>query len=331
MRPDWRVGGDRFDPQLVAEGEQEALLPRRNDAVGWLDFLNRGDSRARTPKGVVIEFADDFPYTIAQAEDWFVAVEESVGSDWFDLDLGVARRRRADQPGGAPAALLREQPDLAGMVRNLDDGQNYPVAIDERRILPVPAGRLKAWLLPLLEFLDDERPRLARHHAATLAGLDALPTQWIGGEELRRWDIACAISAASSIARPRRDSLATLRPYQQDGLDWLQFLREYGLAGILADDMGLGKTVQTLAHLHLEKASGRADRPSLVVATTSLMANWRNEAAQFTPDLKVLTLHGKDRANCFGEIPAGRPGADHLSVAGARPRDPAGAGTGTCW
>jgi SNF2 family DNA or RNA helicase len=46
---------------------------------------------------------------------------------------------------------------------------------------------------------------------------------------------------------------ATLRPYQQIGLDWLQFLREYGLAGILADDMGLGKTVQTLAHLHLEK------------------------------------------------------------------------------
>jgi SNF2 family DNA or RNA helicase len=95
---------------------------------------------------------------------------------------------------------------------------------------------------------------------------------------------------------------ATLRPYQQIGLDWLQFLREYGLAGILADDMGLGKTVQTLAHLHLEKASGRADRPSLVVATTSLMANWRNEAAQFAPDLKVLTLHGKDRADRFGEI-----------------------------
>jgi SNF2 family DNA or RNA helicase len=62
--------------------------------------------------------------------------------------------------------------------------------------------------------------------------------------------------------------------------------------------------VQTLAHLHLEKASGRADRPSLVVATTSLMANWRNEAAQFAPGLKVLTLHGKDRAERFGEIAA---------------------------
>jgi SNF2 family DNA or RNA helicase len=70
--------------------------------------------------------------------------------------------------------------------------------------------------------------------------------------------------------------------------------------------MGLGKTVQTLAHLHLEKASGRADRPSLVVATTSLMANWRDEAAQFAPELKVLILHGKDRADLF----AGIAGAD---------------------
>ena len=102
------------------------------------------------------------------------------------------------------------------------------------------------------------------------------------------------------MSRPPR----TLRPYQQIGLDWLQFLREYGLAGILADDMGLGKTVQTLAHMHLEKTSGRADRPSLVVATTSLMANWRDEAAQFTPDLNVLILHGKDRAERFGEIAA---------------------------
>ncbi|MFZ2627801.1 MAG: DEAD/DEAH box helicase, partial [Rugosibacter sp.] len=90
--------------------------------------------------------------------------------------------------------------------------------------------------------------------------------------------------------------------YQQAGLDWLQFLREYGLAGILADDMGLGKTVQALAHLHLEKVSGRADRPSLVVATTSLMMNWKNEAAQFTPDLKVVVLHGKDRAERFADM-----------------------------
>ncbi len=63
--------------------------------------------------------------------------------------------------------------------------------------------------------------------------------------------------------------------------------------------MGLGKTVQALAHLLLEKESGRADRPSLVVAPTSLMFNWRHEAERFAPGLRVLVLHGPKRKDCF--------------------------------
>jgi superfamily II DNA or RNA helicase len=282
-------------------GGDDGLMPLRNDAIGWLSFLNEGVPELER-QDIVVEFADDFPYCIAQAEDWFVAVEESVGSDWFDLDLGVSVAGERISLVPPLLRLLREQPDLLGVVRGLEDSQTFPVALDARRILPVPAGRLKAWLLPLLEFLDEERPRLSRHNAAALAGLENLPTQWIGGEELRALGRRLRDFSGMEQHLPAPGFTATLRPYQQIGLDWLQFLREYGLAGILADDMGLGKTVQTLAHLHLEKASGRADRPSLVVATTSLMANWRNEAAQFAPDLKVLTLHGKDRAELFGDI-----------------------------
>ncbi len=283
------------------EGTEDGLMPLRNDAVGWLSFLNQGVPELER-QGIPVVLAEDFPYCIAQAEDWFVAVEESVGNDWFDLDLGV--RVAGERVSLVPPLLrlLREQPDLLDVVRGLEDSQTFPVALDARRILPVPAGRLKAWLLPLLEFLDDDRPRLSRHNAAALAGLDDLPTQWIGGEELRALGRRLRDFSGLTHCAQAPGFNATLRPYQQIGLDWLQFLREYGLAGILADDMGLGKTVQTLAHLHLEKASGRADRPSLVVATTSLMANWRDEAAQFAPGLKVLTLHGKDRATRFGEI-----------------------------
>ncbi|MCX7150615.1 MAG: DEAD/DEAH box helicase [Rhodocyclales bacterium] len=283
------------------EGTEDGLMPRRSDAVGWLSFLNDGVPELER-QGVSVILADDFPYCIAQAEDWFVAVEESVGNDWFDLDLGV--RVAGERVSLVPPLLrlLREQPDLLGVVRGLEDNQTFPVALDARRILPVPAGRLKAWLLPLLEFLDEDRPRLSRHNAAALAGLDDLPTQWIGGEELRALGRRLRDFSGMTHCEQAPGFTATLRPYQQIGLDWLQFLREYGLAGILADDMGLGKTVQTLAHLHLEKASGRADRPSLVVATTSLMANWRDEAAQFAPGLKVLILHGKDRARNFDKI-----------------------------
>jgi len=283
------------------EGTDDGLMPQRNDAVGWLSFLNEGVPELER-REIPVVFAEDFPYCIAQAEDWFVAVEESVGSDWFDLDLGVSVAGERISLVPPLLRLLREQPDLLGVVRGLEDSQTFPVALDARRILPVPAGRLKAWLLPLLEFLDEDRPRLTRHNAAALAGLEALPTHWIGGEELRA--LGRRLHDFSGMTRhlPAPGFTATLRPYQQIGLDWLQFLREYGLAGILADDMGLGKTVQTLAHLQLEKVSGRADRPSLVVATTSLMANWRDEAAQFTPDLNVLILHGKDRAEHYGEI-----------------------------
>ena len=95
---------------------------------------------------------------------------------------------------------------------------------------------------------------------------------------------------------------ATLRDYQLQGLNWMQFLREYELGGILADDMGLGKTVQTLAHILVEKREGRLDRPCLVVCPTSVVPNWQAEAARFAPELRVLSLHGADRARRFAEI-----------------------------
>jgi len=95
---------------------------------------------------------------------------------------------------------------------------------------------------------------------------------------------------------------ATLRDYQSEGLAWMQFLREYNLAGILADDMGLGKTVQTLAHILVEKEAGRLTHPALVIAPTSLMGNWQDEAAHFAPGLRVLLLQGKDRIQQFEQI-----------------------------
>ena len=89
---------------------------------------------------------------------------------------------------------------------------------------------------------------------------------------------------------------ASLRPYQRKGLSWLQELRAHNEGGILADDMGLGKTLQTIAHLATEKAEGRMnDRPSLVIAPTSLMGNWAREIQKFAPHLRVVVYHGSKR------------------------------------
>ena len=111
-----------------------------------------------------------------------------------------------------------------------------------------------------------------------------------------------AAQGVSSITPPAGLRLE-LRDYQKEGLAWLQFLREQNLSGILADDMGIGKTAQTLAHLLLEKEAGRLDRPALIVLPTSLIFNWKHEAARFAPDLSVLSLHGPERKSRFAEIP----------------------------
>ncbi|XXF80070.1 SNF2-related protein [Myxococcaceae bacterium GXIMD 01537] len=87
---------------------------------------------------------------------------------------------------------------------------------------------------------------------------------------------------------------ATLRHYQEAGLSWLWFLRRHALSGILADDMGLGKTVQSLS-LMQKVANEEGRKPSLVVAPTSVLANWEREAERFTPGLKTMVWHGQDR------------------------------------
>jgi SNF2 family DNA or RNA helicase len=95
-----------------------------------------------------------------------------------------------------------------------------------------------------------------------------------------------------------------LRDYQLAGFRWMQFLASHGLHGILADDMGLGKTLQTLTHILAEKESGRSrGMPSLVVAPTSVVPNWRAEAIKFTPGLRVLVLNGPDRLKYLRSIP----------------------------
>ena len=81
-----------------------------------------------------------------------------------------------------------------------------------------------------------------------------------------------------------------LRDYQKTGFKWLKTLASYGLGGILADDMGLGKTLQVLSFILSEKPTAKS--PALVIAPTSLIYNWQEEARKFTPTLRVLVVEG---------------------------------------
>lgn len=90
---------------------------------------------------------------------------------------------------------------------------------------------------------------------------------------------------------------ATLRPYQEQGLQWLWFLYCHGLSGLLCDDMGLGKTHQAMALLAaVENEDTEKKNKYLVVCPTSVIYHWQELLKRFLPDCKVCTFYGLDRS-----------------------------------
>ena len=91
-----------------------------------------------------------------------------------------------------------------------------------------------------------------------------------------------------------RELNATLRDYQKEGLNWLNFLDEFEFGGCLADDMGLGKTIQIIAFILSQREKGRKNT-NLIVVPTSLIFNWQAEVEKFAPSIKIHTIYGTDR------------------------------------
>lgn len=90
--------------------------------------------------------------------------------------------------------------------------------------------------------------------------------------------------------------LGELRPYQQEGVSWLLFLRKFGLGGVLADDMGLGKTIQFMAYLvYIKEHKLQQSGPSLLICPTSVIGNWEKELERFAPSLRVMLHYGNKR------------------------------------
>ena len=94
---------------------------------------------------------------------------------------------------------------------------------------------------------------------------------------------------------------AELRPYQLQGVSYLNFLDEYGFGGILADEMGLGKTIQTLSFIQHMVNKG-ATGPNLIVVPTSVLPNWDREASKFVPKLSRVIVYGTRRESIFRKI-----------------------------
>ncbi|MDH3584084.1 MAG: DEAD/DEAH box helicase, partial [Phycisphaerae bacterium] len=270
----WDLG---FRPERDGKAESLQVNPERLNmalttllAEGW---LIRSDSRpVRSPQPLQMSIRS--------------------GIDWFELRGDVRYpTERGEEGFGLPDILS--------------------AASSSRRFISLGDGSLGilpgTWLEEhrLLTSAGEADGDCLRFAGSQVALLDALLAGEAGADldkrfreardRLRRFDGIQEVDAPDSFK-------GQLRSYQREGLGWLTFLQWLGMGGILADDMGLGKTIQVLAMLDRSRSQPedaddeQPDRTSLVVAPKSVVFNWLDEAARFTPELRVLHYAGADRA-----------------------------------
>ena len=260
-----------------------------------------------------VEIDPGYPFRVVEREPAWYANVESVARDgettnrpdWFGLELGIDLDGR--RVNLLPALIeLIERSNGKGFTELAQSAKKcLALPVGDGLYLPVPAERARALLRVLaelwegaggekgkIEFPQVRSPALLALEEAFIADGASLT---MGGDGRARAWAEQLLAPARGPAEPPAGLNASLRPYQVEGLTWLQNLRERGVGGILADDMGLGKTLQTIAHLLTEKEQGRLDRPALIVAPTSLVSNWDREIAKFAPSLRVHVFHGSDR------------------------------------
>jgi superfamily II DNA or RNA helicase len=221
---------------------------------------------------------------------WGLSVRS--GIDWFDLD-GHLVTDQGRIPLHELVGAARRQPEAIELL-SLDDGTS----------VAVPA-KLQRVLRRLARIWNPKRDETTLRFDAAEAGL----VETLLSEADRRSDDVAFRRARDRLLRsdaapvdPGPDFRGALRPYQRIGLGWLlrhaEGSEKEAFGGCLADEMGLGKTVQVLAMLDLLRAGAprRTKRPSLLVAPRSLVRNWCDEAARFTPQLRVADFSQPDRS-----------------------------------
>lgn len=239
-----------------------------------------------------------------------IRIEVSSGIDWFELHGSVDFGETSVSFPELLAALKKGE----NMVR-LGDGSFG--------ILP------EEWIRKYGVFAEAGTAvgghlRFKKHQAGLLDALLASQPEATCDEVFAKFRDELNNFTGVEPADPPESFSGQLRGYQRDGLGWLHFLRRFGFGGCLADDMGLGKTVQVLALLEARRAErapngaqetaasndkqsrrktatkgtpppAEPPRASLVVVPKSLIFNWKQESARFTPGLRVLDHTGIDR------------------------------------
>lgn len=251
----------RFDPGMMeVSPKRMPQATRELVGAGW---------RVEA-EGVIYRPASEFKLAVTSGMDWFeLGGQIDFGGQGVSLPDLLAAARRGEtmvvlgdgSMGMVPEDWLRKYGLLADLGNPTEGGM--------LRFGRAQAGLLDALLAAQPGIRADETFEKVRSELHAFEGVEALDAPpGFQGE---------------------------LRPYQREGLGWLDYLRRFDFGGILADDMGLGKTVQVLALLQRRRARRQGRGPSLIVVPRSLVFNWLQEAARFTPRLKVLDYTGPNR------------------------------------
>lgn len=317
---------------LAAHPALSGLEERRIEGWETRELLSAILPKLRRVSAVQVRFIGT-PPEFVEATDALIEITVSEGNsrDWFGLGIAVkvnnwtvpfaqifeALDRGADRillGNGTYFSLRRPEfktlRTLIAEARELDDAggelrinRHQAGLFSELESLAASVHTTARWdaqvrsLLELVEGLEDaEESTEENSEKGTEKALDKGTQGFPSPQKASRRVIA---------QRPVPTGLqATLRPYQVEGFQWLSFLYEQRLGGILADDMGLGKTVQALALLAhaIEEHRAASERttergesvepfaPFLVVAPTSVITNWAAEAERFLPEAKVVAI-----------------------------------------
>ncbi len=260
-----------------------------------------------------LDIKPGFRHNLVRVDHWRARLEDS-GGHWFSINMGIMVDGETINLFPLIVRQLQQMPKLwrETALSTMDAEEMVLFPLGDGREVGLPAGRLRQILATLVELFDehlmskDGAIRLPNNQFGRLNEFQFADQEseleWSGYVDIQqRAEDFKQFKGLETVALPSTFT-GVLRSYQQDGLNWLQFLCHYQLGGVLADDMGLGKTIQTLAHLSVAKQQGRLKKPAMVVAPTSLMGNWYQESQKFAPELRILTLHGAERKSLFPQI-----------------------------
>ncbi|WP_144276923.1 DEAD/DEAH box helicase [Parenemella sanctibonifatiensis] len=287
---------------MVEHAFLERIQAEHPDLAGWLKpgehdldpveacrfgldiepILNAHPDLFLDSRGDVLDYQPAEPEIVWEAND-------RKDRDWFDLALEVEVDGVPVEMGLLIAALATGEELLV-----LDDGQYIDLQTATMQ-------RLRDLLGEAASLEGSGEARVSRYRIDWWERLQELAEPRRTGDQWRQQVGSLVVPDHRELALP--DGVkADLRPYQLDGFRWLSQRWDAAMGGILADDMGLGKTLQVLAAIQrqrdrAEAAGGGAHGggPTLILAPASVLQNWRDQAAQWTPQLRVRIIDSRLR------------------------------------